>query len=66
MAKTYIVWNEAKTEGFVTKDAQLAYQVRKSAYTNCYDADGVPSYVAIEFCDTWCNDNCTIQELDDV
>lgn len=57
----YIVWNESKTEGFVTSDKQLAYEVRKSSSTNCYDIDGNPSLVAVTFCETWYEDNCTIE-----
>lgn len=63
MRKVYIVWNENKTEGFVTVDAQLAYEVRKSAESNCYDSDGSPSYVGMKFCEVWVDDNCTIEEL---
>ena len=61
MMKSYIVWNEDKSDGFITTDQQLAYEVRKSASTNCFDADGRRSDVAIAFCEAWCYDNCTIQ-----
>lgn len=57
----YIVWNEAKTEGFITTDKQLAYEVRKSAETNCYDKDGNFSIVAKQFCERWVDDSCTIE-----
>ena len=62
--KAYIVWNETKTEGFVTTDKQLAYEVRKGSTTNCYYENGEPSFTGQEFSETWCNDNCTIQEID--
>ena len=61
--KAFIVWNAAKTEGFVTTDEQLAYEVRKSADTNCFDKDGRQSRVGQQFCEDWCNDTCSIQEI---
>lgn len=60
----FIVWNEAKTEGFVTTDKQLAYEVRKSADTNCFDAEGRRSRVAQQFCEDWCQDQCTIEVVE--
>ncbi|MGX7874418.1 hypothetical protein ACVDG5_018150 [Mesorhizobium sp. ORM6] len=57
----YIVWNEAKTEGYVTVDKQLAYEARKGVSTNCYDADGNLSKVAVAFCDSLTDDTCTIE-----
>ena len=60
----YIVWNEAKTEGFVTTDKQLAYEVRKSASENCYDQNGKLSNVAVAFCDEWFEDNCIIEVIE--
>lgn len=57
----YIVWNEDKTEGFVTTDKQLAYEVRKSSDTNCHTKDGVLSSVAVAFCEAWYEHNCTIE-----
>lgn len=62
--KYFIVWNEGKTEGFVTPDGQLAYEVRKSSDTNCFDENGNRSDVAVAFCDRWYNDNCTIEEVE--
>lgn len=59
----FIVWNEKRTEGFATMDRQLAYEVRKGSDTNCYDADGNRSDVAVAFCDRWVDDNCTIEEV---
>lgn len=59
--KYYIVWNEAKTEGFVTTDKQLAYEVRKGSDSNCFDEKGIPSEIAVAFCLRWCEDNCTIE-----
>lgn len=61
--KYFIVWNELKTEGFVTDDEQLAYEVRKSADTNCVDKDYCLSQVAVAFCHRWCDDNCTMEEV---
>lgn len=58
-----VVWNADKTEGFVTIDRQLAYQVRKSADTNCFDADGRRSDVGIAFCDAWGDQDCTMEPL---
>ncbi|MFA6064049.1 MAG: hypothetical protein WC736_15780 [Gallionella sp.] len=60
--KYFIVWNESKTEAFVTVDAGLAYEVRKSADSNCVDADGRHSETAVAFCNDWFEDNCTIEE----
>lgn len=62
--RIYIVWNEAKTEGFVTKDRQLAYEVRKGADSNCYDEDGNRSDVGIAFIERWGNENCTTEVVD--
>jgi hypothetical protein len=61
----YIVWNEAKTEGFATTDYQLAYEVRKSSESNCYnEVDGSPAPVAVAFCDRWGEENCTIEKIE--
>lgn len=62
--KAYIVWNESKTEGFVTTDRQLAYEARKGAESNCSDENGRRSLVAVEFANYWINDNCTIEEIE--
>lgn len=62
--KAYIVWNQARNEGFVTTDAQLAYEVRKSSESNCFDENGRLSTVGQAFCNAWWEDNCTIQEID--
>lgn len=59
----FIVWNEAKTEGFVTTDKQLAYEVRKGSSSNCYDGNGIRSDVGIAFCNAWVNDDCTMEEV---
>lgn len=61
--KTLIVWNAARTEGFATTDEQLAYEVRKSADSNCYHIDGEPSPVAREFCERWFPGTCTTQDV---
>lgn len=60
--KKYIVWNENKTEAFVTIDKQLAYEVRKSAISNCYDDNGL-NLVAATFAEKWEDDNCTIEVM---
>lgn len=59
----FVVWNESKTEGFVTKDRHLAYQVRKSAETNCYHFDGTPCDVAKAFIQEHGQDDCTMEKL---
>lgn len=59
----FIVWNESKTEGFITTDEQLAYEVRKSAVDNCFDKDGRCSTVGQAFCEAWAQDNCTTEVL---
>lgn len=59
--KYYIVWNEEKTEGFITSSQSLAYDVRKSSDDNCYDESGDHSPVAEAFCNRWLWDNCTIE-----
>ena len=62
MAKDYwIVWNADKTEGFITEDQQLAYEVRKSSDTNCFDYNGRRSDVAIAFCGAWGDQDCTME-----
>lgn len=59
----FIVWNADKTEGFVTTDRQLAYEVRKSSDTNCFDFEGRRSDVGIAFCDAWGDGDCTMEPL---
>ncbi len=60
----YIVWNADKTEGFATTDEQLAYEVRKSADTNCYDENGRYSEVGAEFCNRYSEEHCTIEVIE--
>lgn len=63
--KAYIVWNENKTEGFVTTDPQLAYEARKGAENNCFYEDGTRSYMATCFCETHSMvQDCTIEEIE--
>lgn len=63
MKTLYIVWNEAKTEGFVTVDKGLAYEVRKGADSNCYTEKGERSYYGVEFINQWGDGDCTIEEV---
>jgi hypothetical protein len=60
----YIVWNDAKTDGFVTNEKQLAYEVRKGAESNCYREDGTISLTGIQFLNEFCDDNCSIEEIE--
>ena len=62
--KAFIVWNDARNEGFVTTDKQLAYEVRKGSGGNCYTEDGKLSTVACAFVEDWIDDNCTIEEIE--
>jgi len=62
--KAFIVWNENRTEGFVTTDSQLAYEVRKGSDSNCVNEDGKFSKVGVTFCDVFSEENCTIQEVE--
>jgi hypothetical protein len=62
--KFWIVWNEAKTEGFITNEHQLAYEIRKGSDGNCYREDGSRARTGAEFIDEFFDDNCTIQEID--
>ena len=57
----YIVWNQEKTEGFITDDEQLAYEVQKSAESNCYRKNGSESKVAKIFAKTF--DKCITQKV---
>lgn len=59
----FIVWNEEKTEGFITADKQLAYEVRKCADSNCYDGNGNKCDVGIAFIEKWGEGNLTMEEL---
>jgi hypothetical protein len=54
----WIVWNNAKTEGFATTDQQLAYEVRKCAETNCCGNE-----LALMFCHKWGDEDCTTEEV---
>lgn len=59
----FIVWNDAKTEGFVTNDRQLAYEVRKGAESNCYDRDGRRSDLGVAMIEIWGDDTCNIETV---
>ena len=62
--KIYIVWNAVRTEGFVTVDKHLAYEARKGSDTNCFDADGRRSDLAVKFCELTGDEDCITQVLD--
>ena len=62
--KAFIVWNEDRTEGFITTSPCLAYEVGKSASTNCTTEDGTHSPVGEAFCKQWWTDNCTKEEIE--
>lgn len=53
MSVFFIVWNKDRSEGFVTSDPQLAYEVRKCATTNCYTEEGHFSVVGQVFAEAW-------------
>jgi len=63
MKYIYIVWNENKTEGYVTPFAEVAYEVRKSADSNCYDRNGNCAKLGQAFCNIYLEDDCSIQEV---
>ncbi len=60
----YIVWNEARNEGYVTFDRQVAYEARKSAGSNCFDEDGTQMHLAQAFCKVTGEQNCTVQVVE--
>lgn len=60
----YIVWNEARTEGYATTDAQVAYEARKGADSNCYTAEGEQMKLAQAFCELTGEESCTIQLIE--
>jgi hypothetical protein len=62
-APFYVVWNEPKTEGFATRDYQMAYETRKCADTNLFYDDGEHSKLAAAFCEIHGEGNCTTQEV---
>jgi len=62
----YIVWNEDKSEGFITNDKNVAYEVRKGADSNCFNREGERSDLGVSFCEIYSWDqDCTIEELND-
>lgn len=62
--KVYIVWNEMRSEGYVTFDRQVAYEARKGSDSNCFDVDGNRMRLAQAFCELTGEDSCTIEEVD--
>ena len=64
MSKIYIVWNNKITEGFVTKDYQLAYEVRKGSEGNCHNEDGSRNELGLRFIELYsCEEDCTLEEI---
>lgn len=59
----FIVWNDAKTEGFVTVDGQLAYEVRKGSKSNCSDRDGRRSNLGVAMIEIWGDNTCSIETV---
>lgn len=59
----FIVWNDAKTEGFVTVDGQLAYEVRKGSESNCSDRDGRRSDLGVAMIEIWGDNTCSIETV---
>ncbi len=62
----HIVWNSDKTLGFITTDAQLAYEARKGSDSNCYDEHGKVCRTAQGFTDDTVNEDCTIEKIDSI
>lgn len=62
--KVYLVWNEAKTEGFATTDQQLAYEIRKGATSNAFDAEGNYSHAGVAFANVYMDDACTTEVIE--
>lgn len=61
--KGYLVLNQNKTQGFFTTDAQLAYEVRKGADTNCVDERGQISETGIAFTRQFIDETATKHEV---
>ena len=60
----YIVWNNDRTEGYVTFDEQVAYEARKGAQSNCFDPNGTQMKLAQAFCEVYSHDeDCTRQTI---
>jgi len=64
MARAFIVWNKERTEGFVTFDDGLAYEVRKSSTFNCFTSEGRKSVVGQAFCEQWGYWDCTTEVVE--
>lgn len=60
--KVYIVWNEHKSEGYVTADYQVAYEARKSATSNMFNANGEWQPLGAAFGSIFYQDNCVLEE----
>lgn len=60
----YIVWNEAKDEGYVTFDKSVAYEARKGAESNCFNVNGKRMKLAQSFCRETETEGCTIEEIE--
>lgn len=60
----YIVWNDTRTEGYVTFDQQVAYEARKGAESNCFDENGTQMKLAQAFCEVYSGEhNATMQTV---
>lgn len=64
MRKLYIVWNNHKSEGYVTDDYQMAYEARKSATSNMFNAQGEWQPLGAAFGSIFYQDDCAIQEIE--
>lgn len=63
MTNIYRVWNHDKTDHFDTEDYQLAYETRKGAASNLYDANGYFSRPALDFLERNDYCDCTIETI---
>jgi len=59
----YIVWNAARTEGYITFDEQVAYEARKGAESNCFDENGTQMKLAQAFCEIYSGSDDAIRQI---
>lgn len=62
-SNAWVVWNEARNEGFVTTDQPLAHAVCNFPAIHCRDSEGNFSELGAKFSEQYGNDNCTIEEV---